>query len=73
MNLYCNDDEYLQIQLKMNEKTKGLGCESSVNVSSFQDPKQKHKAKIWEKTHQRYHASSERTVDIFKDCSDESD
>ncbi|XP_055320225.1 angiogenic factor with G patch and FHA domains 1 isoform X2 [Sitodiplosis mosellana] len=69
-----NNDGLLEpIPLKMNEKNKGLGCESSVSVSSLQDPKQKHKARIWEKTHQRYHASSERTVDIFKDCSDESD
>lgn len=55
----------------MNEKKKGLGCESS-SVSTIQDPKQKYKARILEKTHQRYHAS-DRAVDIFKNASDESD
>lgn len=59
-----------QIQLKMNDKTKGLGCDNNESTSSFQDQKQRHKSKIWQKTHQRYHAS-EATVDIFKD--DESD
>lgn len=56
----------------MNEKKKGLGCESSINLSTVHDTKQKHKARILEKTHQRYHATVQ-TVDIFKDCSDESD
>lgn len=61
-----------QIPLKGNEKHQGLGCESGSGSSSLKDPKQKHKAKIWQKTQQRYHAS-ESTVDIFKNCSDESD
>lgn len=67
--------------MKGNEKHQGLGCESgtgdgggggSSGLCSLKDPKQKHKAKIWQKTQQRYHAS-ESTVDIFKNCSDESD
>lgn len=70
-----------QIPLKGNDKHQGLGCASvggdgdvgsGSGSSSLKDPKQKHKAKIWEKTQQRYHAS-ESTVDIFKNCSDESD
>lgn len=58
----------------MNEKKQGLGCESSSMsaTTNLNDPKQKHKARIWEKTHQRYHAS-DAAVDIFKNCSDESD
>lgn len=63
-----------QIQVKMNEKKQGLGSESSSMsaTTNLHDPKQKHKARILEKTHQRYLAS-EATVDIFKNCSDESD
>lgn len=86
--MFFNDDEYKisfhlyflfdgksQIPLKMNDKKQGLGCESSssnISATNFNDPKQKQKVRILEKTHQRYHAS-EATVDIFKNCSDESD
>lgn len=65
-----------QIPLKGNEKHQGLGCGSASGdgsgTSVLKDPKQKYKARIREKTQQRYHAS-ESTVDIFKTCSDESD
>lgn len=72
-NISLNGAITSQIPLKMNEKKRGLGCESSgMSVVDINDPKQKQKARIWEKTHQRYHAS-EATVDIFKHCSDESD
>lgn len=64
-----------QIPLKGNEKHQGLGCESGsggFNESGSIDPKQKQKTKIWQKTQQRYNAT-ESTVDIFKNCSDDSD
>ncbi|XP_031626140.1 angiogenic factor with G patch and FHA domains 1 isoform X3 [Contarinia nasturtii] len=66
-----NSDGLLEpIPLQMNEKNKGLGCESSSTSFQQHDSKQKHKAQILQKTQRRYNAS-EATVDIF--CSDESD
>lgn len=64
-------DEFTQIPLQMNEKNKGLGCESGgTSFQQHHDSKQKHKARILQKTQRRYQASqaSEATVDIF--CSE---
>lgn len=56
--------------MQSNQSHKGLGCEERVSTTSFDNPKQKHKAKILQKTHQRYHAN-DKTVDIFGENSDD--
>lgn len=59
----------LKIPLKSNQSQKGLGCEDATTNVTFDNTKQKHRAKILEKTQKRYHAS-EAAVDIFEADSD---